>query len=323
MTNTTALWHLSERESSIRNQPLPPLKTGECRIESRFSLVSSGTETLVATGQVPTELHDSMRVPYMEGGFSFPVKYGYSLVGKVTEGSENLVGKFVHLLHPHQQHCVVKETAVTVIPAGIPPQRAVLASNLETVLNAVWDSHFSAGDRVLVIGMGLIGSLVAKLASQFPATQVSVAETNSARQALARQQGFSLYNIADTPFDVAFHSSGSSAGLQTAIDAVGYEGRVIELSWYGIRSAEVKLGGSFHQQRKQIISSQVSQLPAHQQARWDYRRRKQTVLDLLQDDSWDDFLTATVDFSQAPALFDKLRQGDRSQLSWTIRYPGT
>ncbi|MEM9671559.1 MAG: zinc-binding alcohol dehydrogenase [Bacteroidota bacterium] len=320
MTDTTALWHLSERESSIRSQSLPPLKTDECLIESLFSLVSSGTETLVANGQVPAELQDSMQVPYMEGSFGFPLKYGYSLVGKVIEGSENLVDRYVHLLHPHQQHCVVKETDVTVIPEGIPPQRAVLASNLETALNAVWDSHLSAGDRVLVVGMGLIGSLVALLASQFPATQIRVAETDPTRQSLAREQGFSLYDPSDTPFDVAFHSSGSSTGLQTAIDAVGYEGQVIELSWYGTRSAEVKLGGSFHQQRKQIISSQVSQLPAHRQARWDYRRRKQTVLDLLQDDGWDDFLTATVDFTDVPALFDQLRLGDRSQLSWTLRY---
>jgi len=320
MTNTTALWHLSEQESAIRSQSLPELKADKCRIESLFSLVSSGTESLVANGEVPTDLHDSMQVPYMEGDFSFPVKYGYSLVGKVVEGSHNLVGQQVHLLHPHQQHCVVNEADITIIPAGIPPQRAVLASNVETALNAIWDSRLSAGDRVLIIGMGLIGSLVARLASQFPATQVSVADTDPARLALAREQGFSQYEPSDAPFDVAFHSSGSSAGLQTAIDAVGYEGKVIELSWYGTRSAEVKLGGSFHQQRKQIISSQVSQLPSHQQSRWDYRRRKQTVLNLLQDDGWDDFLTATVDFPEAPALFDKLRQGDRSQLSWTIRY---
>mgnify|MGYP001053738737 CR=1 FL=1 len=320
MNNTSALWHLSAQESLVRTQPTLPLNNGQCRVEAAYSLISNGTETLVASGQIPAELHHSMCVPYMEGDFSFPIKYGYSLVGKVVEGTSSLLGKHVHLLHPHQSSCVVNEVDVTVIPDEVPPQRAVLASNVETALNAIWDSGASAGDQVLVVGMGLIGSLVAHLSRQFPATQVQVAEADSARQAGAKEQGFLLYDSSDDSLDVAFHTSGSSAGLQTCIDAVGNEGKIIELSWYGTRSAEVKLGGSFHQQRKQIISSQVSQIPPHQQARWDYRRRKQTVLELLKDDSWDQFLTATVDFSDTPTLFDKLRQDDRSQLSWTICY---
>ncbi|MEO0332924.1 MAG: zinc-binding alcohol dehydrogenase [Bacteroidota bacterium] len=320
MNEISALWHLSSKESKIQTQPLSPLQAGECRIEAIFSLVSSGTETLVATGRVPAELHKSMQVPYQEGDFSFPVKYGYSLVGKVVEGKTELIGKHVHLLHPHQSQCVVDTQNITVIPEEVPPQRAVLASNLETALNAIWDAHVSAGDRVLVVGMGLIGSLVAQLVDQFPATQVSVADTDNVRREFAQQQGFSLYEPSDTSFDIAFHTSGSSAGLQTCVDAVGYEGRIVELSWYGTQPVKVKLGGSFHQQRKQIISSQVSQLPPHQQSRWDYGRRKQTVLDLLKDDVWDNFLTATVDFTDTPALFDKLRQGDRSELSWSIHY---
>ena len=320
MTKSSALWHLSAKESLIRTQPDLPVSDGQCRIESAYSLISSGTETLVASGQVPVELHHSMEVPYMEGDFSFPVKYGYSLVGKVVEGSRSLLSKYVHLLHPHQSDCVVSEKDVTIIPNEIPPQRAVLTSNLETALNAIWDSSLSAGDQILVVGMGLVGSLVAHLSCQFPATQVQVAEADPIRQSLAKHQGFQLYDPSDEPFDVAFHTSGSSAGLQTCIDAVGNEGKIVELSWYGTRSSEIKLGGSFHQQRKRIISSQVSQLPPHQQARWDYRRRKQTVLELLQDDRWDQFLTATVNFADTPQLFDKLRQGNRSQLSWTIRY---
>ncbi|MGB3588790.1 MAG: zinc-binding alcohol dehydrogenase [Tunicatimonas sp.] len=320
MTNPSALWHTSAQKSLIRTQPSLPLTDGQCRIEAVYSLISSGTETLVASGQVPLELHRSMRVPYMEGDFSFPVKYGYSLVGKVIEGNKSILDKHVHLLHPHQSECVVNETDVTVIPNEVPPQRAVLASNLETALNAIWDSGLSTGDRILVVGMGLVGSLVAHLARQFPATQVRVAEADSVRQTLAKNLGFQLHDSSDVPFDVAFHTSGSSAGLQTGIDGVGNGGKIVELSWYGTRSAKVKLGGSFHQQRKQIISSQVSQIPPHQQARWDYRRRKQTVLELLKNDRWDEFLTATVNFADSPQLFDKLRQGDRSQLSWTIRY---
>ncbi|MEQ9442258.1 MAG: zinc-binding alcohol dehydrogenase [Cyclobacteriaceae bacterium] len=320
MAETTSLWHLSGQESALRTQSLPPLSSGECLVETAYSLISSGTEQLVALGQVPPELHTSMQVPYMEGSFDFPIKYGYSLVGRVVKGSAPMQGKHVHLLHPHQQHCVVQETDVTLIPDDMSPQRAVLASNLETALNAVWDSGLSAGDRVLVVGMGLIGSLVAQLVRQFPAIDISVAEQALQRITLAQQQGFSLYHPQTAPFDVAFHTSGSSAGLQHCIDAVGTEGKVIELSWYGTRSVDIRLGGSFHQQRKQIISSQVATLPAQRQARWDFRRRKQTVLELLKDDHWDQLMTATTDFKEAPALFDKLRHGDRSQLSWTLRY---
>ncbi|GAB4404215.1 MAG: zinc-binding alcohol dehydrogenase [Bacteroidia bacterium] len=291
-------------------------------MRSRYSLVSSGTERLVARGEVPAEVAAQMQVPYMEGSFDFPVKYGYSLVAVVETPDHPLAGQTVHLLHPHQDYCQVADTDLFVVPPGVPARRATLASNLETALNAVWDGQVSVGDRVLVVGFGLIGSLVARLLSMMPAVEVSVWEVDEARQAAARAMGFVVARpqSGDPPADVAFHCSASAAGLQVAIDAVGFEGRVVELSWYGVRETGIRLGGSFHSQRKQLVSSQVSHLPADRRSRWDDRRRKTTVFALLHDPVFDRHLPGEVAFGDLPRLFDRLRTTSDTTLAWTVHY---
>ncbi len=223
-------------------------------------------------------------------------------------------------MHPHQDRCVVPAADVFVVPDGIPPLRAALASNMETALNAVWDAQVSAGDRVLVVGFGIIGSLTARLLQAMPAVQVDIEELHPVRQQFARQMGFALADADDKGYDLAFHTSASSAGLQRCIDAVGFEGKVIEMSWYGDQPVTVHLGGTFHSQRKQIISAQVSHLPASRQSRWTYQRRKAVVFALLREAAFDQHITDTVRFEQLPALFDQIRQGDLSALCWGIAY---
>ncbi|MEM6319537.1 MAG: zinc-binding alcohol dehydrogenase [Bacteroidota bacterium] len=318
---TTALWHQSDQTSVLKKAPFHTNEKDTVTVKSLYSLISTGTERLVATGKVPKELHETMQVQAMEGDFSFPVKYGYSVVGEVlSEG--NLQGQRVHLMHPHQDYLSVSPTILSVVPKEVPPKRASLASNVETALNAVWDSQVSVGDRVVVVGFGMIGGLVARVLSLLPAVEVFVCEQNPFRAALAKEMGFSVATEAPQNCDVSFHTTSSAEGLQAAIEAVGMEGKIVELSWYGTREVSLQLGGSFHQQRKQIISSQVGQIPSNKSARWDYGRRKKVVWKLLKNPLFDAHITHEVPFPKSPIFFQKLRTGglEKDGLGWVIRY---
>ncbi len=328
---TKSLWHLSATSSALLEEDLEPAGDNFLEIESLFSLVSTGTERLVATGGVPPALFSQMRVPHQGGEFSFPIKYGYSLVGKVATQGHPLSGKIVHLMHPHQERCFAAEADLFLIPEGIPPQRAALSSNLGTAVTAIWDSGASVGERVAVVGFGIIGSLVARLLSLMPAVEVVVFEKMEARREAASRLGFQL---AQSPvctasadrtrtvqaFDLAFHTSGTAEGLQQCIEMVGMEGKVVELSWYGLKEVQVSLGGSFHIGRKQVISSQVSHIPANRSARWDRQRRKTAVFELLKNPVWDEHIGKVMPFEEAQKLFEQLRVGTFSELSCLLSY---
>ncbi len=322
MNMARALWHVSPQGSEIKEESESGLFTGAIMVKSLFSLVSTGTERCVARGECPTSLRDSMKVPYMGGDFGFPLKYGYSLVGEVVSPGHPSNGKHVHVMHPHQDFCFVRTNDIFLIPEGIPLQRATLASNLETALNAIWDAHVSIGDKVLLVGFGMIGALVARLLSMLPAMQFHIIETDARRVEEAIKMGFSASQEAQerADFDIAFHTSASEAGLQTCIELVGKEGKVIELSWYGNKIVNISLGSSFHVQRKQIISSQVSTLPACKRVRWDYRRRKEVVFDLLKNSLFDQHISHVIEFEESPDFFEILRNTMPDGLGYAIRY---
>ncbi|MEQ8702446.1 MAG: zinc-binding alcohol dehydrogenase [Phaeodactylibacter sp.] len=310
-----ALWHLSDNESAV--QPVALSEKG-LLVRALYSLVSTGTERLVATGGVPVALHTSMRVPGMAGHFSFPLTYGYSWVGKVDAPGHELHQQLVHTLWPHQTELKAPAEGLFPLPDAVPPLRATLASNMETVVNAIWDSGISLGDRALVVGFGMIGGLLSRTLSRMPGVQVQLAETHAQRQAQLAEMGFENWD--GQPVDVAFHTTANGAGLQQAVDAVGTEGKIMELSWYGEREATVRLGGDFHYGRKQIISSQVANLPSDRRARWDFHRRKALVMDLLKDPAYDAHITQVLPFEEAPAFFEQLRSGAMPPLGTAFDY---
>ncbi len=303
-----ALWHDDKNTSSLKEVILQHKASDKLHIQSLYSFVSIGTERTIASGMIPPGIGKEMDVPYMEGRLQLPVKYGYSLVGKVMTKNHPLSGQVVHLLHPHQSECLVEEEDVFPIPQGIPPQRATLASNMETAVNALWDAGLTIGDRILIVGYGLIGALIAQLSAQFPGVSVHVVEQDKARKNRAKKMGF--YQVDDSmpaSYDVAFNTSGHESGLQQCIDAVGLEGKVIEMSWYGNKPVRLQLGHDFHWKRKKIISSQVSVIPSSYQHRWDYKRRKELVFDLLKSPTFDAFITKVIPFEESPAFFNDLR----------------
>jgi threonine dehydrogenase-like Zn-dependent dehydrogenase len=315
-----SLWHDSEQKSSLHKEDFGVAGDGKLKIKSLYSLISTGTERLVASGHVPSAAFEAMAVPYMGGSFPFPVKYGYSLVGEVrTEGE--YFGKIVHLLHPHQDICTVESGAVALVPGNIPAKRAILASNLETALNATWDARLGIGDKVLVAGFGMIGALLARVISFMPAVELIVLEKDPKRMSFAKKMGFNVVDkMTDHDYDVAFNTTSNEMALQQCIDAVGAEGRVVELSWYGTKKVTVNLGGDFHYKRKQLISSQVSQIPADHLARWDYKRRKEVVFKLLQSELFDEHITDEIAFEDAPDFFDTLRNGSFDGLGCCLKY---
>ncbi|MCA0425026.1 MAG: zinc-binding alcohol dehydrogenase [Proteobacteria bacterium] len=306
----TALWFVEKARAELRPADLSP-QAGAARVRTLYSGLSRGTERLVFNGLVPPEEFERMRAPMMEGNFPFPVKYGYAAVGLVEDGPPHLLGRTVFCLHPHQDRFNAPPDAVTLVPEAVPARRAVLAANMETALNAVWDSNAGPGDRIVVVGAGVVGLMIARIAARLPGARVTVVDIDPAREAIATAFGAAFRpataasDLAATA-DVVFHASAHAAGLGLALSSAGMEATVVELSWYGAGVTPVALGGAFHSQRLRLISSQVGQLPPARRPRWDYARRKATALMLLDDPVLDALITEEIAFTDLPGALPRL-----------------
>jgi threonine dehydrogenase-like Zn-dependent dehydrogenase len=244
-----------------------------------------------------------MRGPGMEGDFPFPVKYGYCSVGRVAEGA--LQGRAVFALFPHQTQYRLPQGALTLLPDALPPERAVLAANMETALTILWDSGAGAGDKIAVIGAGVVGALVATLAARLPGADVTLVDINPDRADLADALGldFALPDAAPTDCDVVIHTSASEAGLALALSLAGQEATVVEASWHGNSAVSVPLGGPFHSRRLRLVSSQVGNIPSARLPRWTYHRRLSKALDLLCDPRLDVLISGQTDFADLPTAY--------------------
>jgi threonine dehydrogenase-like Zn-dependent dehydrogenase len=322
---TREFWIRAPGRGEIRSAGLPRRKDDEVLVRALYSGISRGTEALIFRGEVPRSQYQAMRAPFQEGDFPGPVKYGYSSVGEVLEAPERLsalVGRPVFCLYPHQEHYAVPAGAVTVLPAGVPPERAVLAANMETAVNAVWDGAPTVGDRIVVIGGGVVGLLVAWLCRQLPGARVTVVDPDPSRAAPARTLG--LEHLATPPegasADLVVHASGTAEGLAAALAAARVEATVLELSWYGDRLVPLPLGEDFHARRITIRSSQVGRIPPLRVPRWSHQRRLALALELLRDPSLDALITGESDFDELPELMSRLSADGRGVLCHRIRY---
>jgi threonine dehydrogenase-like Zn-dependent dehydrogenase len=316
----TALWITQPGRAELRTEPLPPAAADEVRVRTRYSAISRGTERLVFNGQVPPVEHQRMRCPFQAGDFPGPVKYGYSAVGVAENGP--LAGQWVYCLHPHQDLFQVPATALVPVPAGTDPRRAVLAANLETAINALWDVPVRVGAQVRVVGAGMIGALVAYLAVRTAGARVQLIDVAPQRQALAQALGvaFAMPEQAQDQADVVFHASASAAGLATALRLAGREAEVVELSWYGDQPVPVPLGANFHALRLRLISSQVGQVAPAQRPRWEPRRRLALALELLADPTLDVLLAPPQPFSQAPQVLAEICRSQDPALCQVLDY---
>jgi threonine dehydrogenase-like Zn-dependent dehydrogenase len=256
----------------------------------------------VFEGRVPGSEWQRMRAPFQEGDFPFPVKYGYAAVGRVVAGPEALAGRIVFALHPHQTRFRLPPEAVFVLPEGVPAARAVLAANAETALNAIWDAGLAPGSRVVVVGAGLLGCLIAGLLAARSDLAVTLCDIVAARAATAHELGVRFCHPSELTDDhgVAFHTSATAAGLGTALSALAFEGRVIELSWYGDAVVSVALGGAFHARRLAILASQVGEVAPVRRASTSRRDRLGQALGRLADPRFDALVTASTRFRDLP-----------------------
>jgi NADPH:quinone reductase-like Zn-dependent oxidoreductase len=317
-----ALWYVGDAKAELREEPLPALAPGQARVRALFSGVSRGTERLVFQALVPSSEYERMRGPNMGGSFPHPVKYGYQAVGVVEDGPEEIRGRHVFVLHPHQERFVAPAASLTPLPDGLPPRRATLAANMETALNALWDSGAGPGDRIAVVGAGVVGCLIAALAGRLPGAEVTLMDTVPARADIARALGVAYAQPSDAPqgCDVAFNASASAKGLETALEITGFEGAVVEVSWFGDKQVAVPLGRAFHSGRLKLLSSQVGHVAASRRPRWDHARRMAKAMELLRDERLDALIGAEIPFDDAPARLPAVFLGDASGLAPVIRY---
>jgi len=319
-----AIWYTKPGVVECRTAPLRAPAADEARVRTLYSGISRGTERLVLNGRVPESEWQRMRAPMQDGAFPFPVKYGYAACGIVEDGPEALIGRTVFALHPHQSMFVAPVSALVPVPADVPPRRAALAANMETALNAHWDAGTGPGDRIVVVGAGVVGLLVASIAARLPGADVTVVDVAPDREPLAEALGcrFSSPSVCPTNADVVFHTSGSSEGLATALGAAGPEARIVEMSWYGDKLVTVPLGGEFHSRRLKLVSSQVGQVGGDRRPRWNHRRRLEKALELLAQPALDELVIQTIAFEDTPKLLPDMLSEEARGLAPVIRYPG-
>ncbi|NJC70543.1 zinc-binding alcohol dehydrogenase [Planosporangium thailandense] len=320
-----AFWLRAPGEGELRPATVPEPGPDEVLVRTRYSGVSRGTETLVFAGRVPASQYAAMRAPFQEGDFPGPVKYGYLSVGVVTDGNQGLLGRTVFCLYPHQTMYVVPADAVIPVPDGVPPARAVLAGTVETAVNALWDAAPLVGDRVTVVGAGMVGCSVAALAARFPGVRVQLVDADPARAGVAEALGveFALPGEAAPGRDLVVHASATSAGLQRALELLAPEGTVIELSWYGDREVSLSLGGSFHSGRLTIRSSQVGTVSPARRGSRTFSDRLALACELLRDPVFDALITGESRFDELPQVLARMTAGELTGLCHLITYNGT
>ena len=323
-TDAHAFWLRAPGVGEIRPVTLPKPGRDEVMVRTLRSGVSRGTETLVFRGGVPPGQYAAMRAPFQEGDFPGPVKYGYLNVGAVEQGPAELRGRTVFCLYPHQSAYVVPAHSVTVVPDDVPHARAVLAGTVETAVNAVWDARPLLGDRVAVVGAGMVGCCVARVLSRFPEVQVTLVDVDPGRAEVAAALGVDFALPADAPGerDLVVHASATSAGLERSLELLAPEGTVIELSWYGDREVRVSLGGAFHSRRLGIRASQVGTISPARGERRTTADRLSLALQLLRDPAFDALVTGQSHFSELPAVMERLAAGSLPALCHTITYDG-
>ncbi|MCK1819600.1 zinc-binding alcohol dehydrogenase [Streptomyces sp. XM83C] len=324
MTRTArAFWLRSAGRGEIRDTVLDAPADGEALVRTLYSGVSRGTETLVFRGGVPESQHAAMRAPFQEGDFPAPVKYGYLNVGVVEEGPADLVGRTVFCLYPHQTRYVAPVSALTAVPERVPAARAVLAGTVETAVNALWDAPPLVGDRIAVVGGGMVGCSVAALAARFPGVRVQLVDPDPARAKTADALGVEYATPGDArgDCDLVVHASATQAGLTRSLELLRTEGTVLELSWYGDRQVAVPLGEAFHSRRLTVRGSQVGTVSPARAAVRSYADRLALALDLLADPVFDTLVTGESPFDELPDVMPLLASGELPALCHRIRYP--
>lgn len=291
-------------------------------VATLYTGISRGTESLVFNGRIPVSEHDRMRAPFQAGDFPWPVRHGYSNVGRVVQGPEELRGRTVFSLFPHQTRFRLPASAAIPLPQDLPAERAILAANMETAINGLWDAEAAIGDRIAVVGCGVVGILMAWLSQRIPGTRVTAVDTDPARQHVLAHLGVAFDPTLDRDdHDLVIHASGNPLGLDHALGLAGTEGRIIEMSWYGDTPVNVPLGGAFHARRLTLRASQVGRVSPTRRTAWTHRRRLELALSLLRNPELDVLIDGDSSFEALPETMADLCRDGASALCHRVHYP--
>lgn len=318
----TAYWTVAPGHGALRSERLRTPGPGEALVRARHSAISRGSELLLHAGAVPPEIASRMRAPFQAGELPGPVKYGYLSVGVVEQGPDDMLGREVFCLFPHQDRYVVPVADLTPLPAGVPARRATLAGTVETAVNALWDAAPRLGDRVAVVGGGMVGCSVAALLRTFPLERLQLVDVDAQRESVASALGIEFVQPAEAAddCDLVMHASATSVGLARSLQLLGDEGEVVELSWYGNREVTVPLGAAFHARRLTVRASQVGEVAAARRARRTHADRMALALELLRDDAFDALFTGSSPFGELPDTMRRLAAGELGALCHVIDY---
>ncbi|WP_150460682.1 MDR/zinc-dependent alcohol dehydrogenase-like family protein [Nesterenkonia ebinurensis] len=303
-------WIEAPGSARVRHTALPEPGPEEMLIETECSAISPGTETLVYRGEVPEAVADLMAAPQQLGELPCPVSHGYLNVGTVIRGPQELLGQRVFTLSGHRSHVVAAARDCHLVPEGMSSERALLAGIAEVGLNAVWESRSSLGDRIAVVGAGLVGLVTALLVQRLTPSRLQVVEVDSGRRAIAEQLGLDAVGPekAQGDNDAVLHTSASEPGLARALEITGDDGVVVEMSWYGAQQPRVPLGADFHARRLSLVSTQVGQVAAPKRLRRTRRERLTAALNLL-DERFDALVTGHSPLEQLPAVMEDFACG--------------
>ncbi|NNC13612.1 zinc-binding alcohol dehydrogenase [Planctomonas sp. JC2975] len=321
-----ALWTTGPGMAELRHEPQRQAGAGEASVRTMWTGVSRGTEMIVARGDVPQTEQERMRAPFQEGDFPFPVKYGYLNVGVVEDGPPQWRGRTVFSLHPHQSRFVASIDALVPVPDAVPARRAVLAGAVETAVNVIWDARPLIGDRVVVVGAGMIGCSVAALLRGIPGLAVTLVDIDAAKAEIAQALGARFAAPHDAPpdvdvdadADVVIEASGSAAGLGLALRLAPTDGEVVVASWYGSGEVPLELGADFHSRRLTIRSSQVGAVAPSRRGRRTTRERLALALRLLEDPAFDALLGGASGWRELPSVIASLAAGTADEMCHTI-----
>jgi 2-desacetyl-2-hydroxyethyl bacteriochlorophyllide A dehydrogenase len=341
------LWFTNPYQTEIREQQLPPLAPGQMLVKSLCSAISAGTEMLVYRGQLPTDIALDATLESLQDQPTYPLQYGYACVGRVEQTGADVDSgwqdKLVFAFQPHASHFVATPDQIIALPDGIEPEAAVFLANMETAVNLVLDGSPALGERVVVLGQGIVGLLLSSLLAQFPLAQLYALDGIAERRASALRLGMkqvydpvsdkqiaSLKQDLQLPVqlqatpgagaDLIYEVSGVPDALNLSIDLCSYSGRIVIGSWYGGKSASVQLGGAAHRNRIKFISSQVSTIAPELSGRWDKARRFQTAWDMIRRVRPQELISHRVPLEQAGSMYDLLDKAPEKVLQAIIFY---
>ena len=312
---------INKKRGSIKKELInQPLENDELLIKAHYSGISYGTEKIVFDSQVPANQYKLMRAPHQVGEFNKEVKYGYLSVGEVIIGPKNLLNKMVYTMFPHQSMYVLKTSFATLIPDHIPHKRALLTANMETAINAVWDSNPSIGDKTYVIGCGVVGILMAYVLSKTFGVKVTLIDKDNSKSKLCELFNINFENNIDCieDPDIIYECSGNISVLNELANNCTLETKICVLSWYGKQQAKIKMGENCFSRRLKIIFSQVGNITAIKSKKWNNLTRRALALELLDNKKLDILIDKKeIKLKDLPSFFKK---GNINGLCKVVRY---